>query len=179
MYPSVGYIETLATSQPASATQKAALRAALPDSLSVGGTSLSGIFACSFAKKSGMSGVSSSADASAGAFSASGSATDAASGSAAGSSGAGADAGSVSSGTALSVSSLMVGCVRAALRVSVDAKKKGPSLAVSPEALEKPDREARRKDVRIHAPCQLAVSIVELSRFRVIDGLQRSKSDGT
>ena len=46
----------------------------------------------------------------------------------------------------------------------------------SPEALEKPDRETRRKDVRIHAPCQLAVSIVELSRFRVIDGLQRSKS---
>ena len=42
----------------------------------------------------------------------------------------------------------------------------------------KPDQEARRKDVQMHAPCLPAVLISKFSRFRTIDGLQRSKSIG-
>ena len=38
-------------------------------------------------------------------------------------------------------------------------QSKGPFLRVSSEALEKPDQEARRKDVRAHAPCLPAVLI--------------------
>ena len=42
----------------------------------------------------------------------------------------------------------------------------------------KPDQEARRKDALAHAPCLPAVLISKFSRFRTIDGLQRSKSVG-
>ena len=38
-------------------------------------------------------------------------------------------------------------------------QSKGPFLRVSSEALEKPDQEARRKDVLAHAPCLPAVLI--------------------
>ena len=57
-------------------------------------------------------------------------------------------------------------------------KSQGPVLAPSPEALEKPDREARRRACGTTHPASWPSRSLELSRFRVIDGLQRSKSVG-